>query len=325
MAVGLPMKTTYADGDVYSAQDVNDITGTINLTAAPYAAGKNKIINGDFGIWQRGTSITLASGLVTYQADRFIGFNNGNGTIAIERQTFTPGAAPVSGYESTFFSRVNISTVGTSTLVAFTQRIEDVRTFAGQNVTFSFWIKGSGSQVITTRIDQNFGAGGSASVNSSQVDTTVTANWTRITRTISLPSISGKTIGSNSYLGIRIDDNSPEVGTIDVWGVQLEAGSTATAFQTATGSIQGELAVCQRYFQIYGGTQNYELIGSSSVAANSTTAYAGVDLLVEMRTVPSIVTSFYSNVNEFTLDGGNANYRLTALSLNSGSSAKKVR
>jgi hypothetical protein len=30
MAVGLPLKTTYANGDVYSASDVNDTNGTIN-------------------------------------------------------------------------------------------------------------------------------------------------------------------------------------------------------------------------------------------------------------------------------------------------------
>lgn len=31
MAVGLPLKTTYADGDVFSAADINDTNGTVNL------------------------------------------------------------------------------------------------------------------------------------------------------------------------------------------------------------------------------------------------------------------------------------------------------
>ena len=55
MAVGFPLKTTYANGDVYSASDVNDTNGTLNLlgSSVAYAAGKNKIINGDFLINQR--------------------------------------------------------------------------------------------------------------------------------------------------------------------------------------------------------------------------------------------------------------------------------
>jgi hypothetical protein len=31
MAVGLPLKTTYVNGDVFSASDINDTNGTINL------------------------------------------------------------------------------------------------------------------------------------------------------------------------------------------------------------------------------------------------------------------------------------------------------
>jgi hypothetical protein len=34
MAVGFPLKTTYADGDVYSASDVNDTNGTVNLAGS---------------------------------------------------------------------------------------------------------------------------------------------------------------------------------------------------------------------------------------------------------------------------------------------------
>ena len=328
MATGWPMKTTYADGDVYSSQDVNDITGTINLlgSSVAYAAGKNKIINGDFGVWQRGTSFNLSS-VTGYTADRWqLTWNGSGATRTISQQTFTPGTAPVAGYEGRFFWRYAQTVAGTGGAGNyFFQPIEDVRTFAGQTVTASFWAKADASRSVPVALEQNFGSGGSGGTSTSLGTASITTSWTRFTFSVAVPSISGKTVGTSSYLNFLMTFPANTVQTIDIWGVQLEQGSTATAFQTATGTIQGELAACQRYFQIYGGTQNYELIGSSSVAASSTSAYAGVDLLVEMRTVPSIVTSFYSNVNEFTLDGGNNNYRLTALSINSGANAKKVR
>ena len=343
MATGWPMKTTYANGDVYSAGDVNDITGTINLlgSSVAYAAGKNKIINGDYRFNQRKFTSNTANR--TYNFDRWFQQNSG-GSFTVTPQTFTPGAAPVTGYESTNFVRgITASQSAAGDYAVFSQRIEDVTTLANQTATISFWAKaGSGTPKIAVEVLQNFGLGGSPSAN---VDTafaavTLSTSWARYSLSATIPSLTGKTIGSTantSYVEINLwtsagttfNSRASSIGiqnnTFDVWGVQVEEGSTATAFQTASGTIQGELAACQRYFQIYGGTQNYELIGSSSVAASSTSAYAGVDLLVEMRTVPSIVTSFYSNVNEFTLDGGNNNYRLTALSLNSGANAKKVR
>ena len=53
MAVGFPVKDDYVTGEVLTASDMNDLSGTLNtIQSVEYAAGKNKIINGDFGIWQ---------------------------------------------------------------------------------------------------------------------------------------------------------------------------------------------------------------------------------------------------------------------------------
>ena len=158
MAVGLPLKTTYADGDVYSASDVNDTNGTINITAAPYAAGKNKIINGDFFVNQRAFTSTTSLG---YCFDRFAtNFSVVGGTTA-SAQTFTPGTAPVAGYEArNFFRAVTTSQTGTSNIVQLYQMIEDVRTLAGQTATISFWAKAaSGTPKIGIEMVQQFGSG----------------------------------------------------------------------------------------------------------------------------------------------------------------------
>jgi hypothetical protein len=299
MPVGLPLKTTYANGDVYSASDVNDTNGTINANATPYAAGKNKVINGAFDNWQRGTSFTLTTGTLTYCADRFIFTGFGSGTAAtVTRQTFTPGTAPVAGYEGQYFAR--FTNFSTATAWQVRQRIENVQTFAGQTITFSFWAKASGSlSNIVYEMTQNFGSGGSSAVTTTLGSgQTLSTSWTRYSFTVAVPSISGKTIGTSSYLEFSPYQNSgvTNSGSVDFWGWQVENGSTATPFQTATGTIQGELAACQRYYLLVASG-----VGGPIAAAwypTSTAMSTIVNFPVELRTVPTVVqttgTGYYN-------------------------------
>jgi hypothetical protein len=299
MAVGFPLKTTYANGDVYSASDVNDTNGTLNLlgSSVAYAAGKNKIINGDFGVWQRGTS--FSAGGVTYTADRFL-TNTGLTTgFSAVQSTFTPGTAPVAGYEGRFFLDVAGTLSNASTgYIQIEQRIEDVRTFAGQTVTLSFWAKGSTTGTINTLLAQGFGTGGSSSVLTSTTNHSITTSWQRFTATYSVPSITGKTIGTNNLLDVYIVKNmgtsyptfgaSNYTGTLSIWGVQLEQGSTATAFQTATGTIQGELAACQRYFQVIASGDQKSITTGQYVSA--TDGRGTVRFVVQFRGTPTLAT-----------------------------------
>ena len=272
MAVGFPAKTTYATGDVLTATDVNDITGTLNLLQSTlYPAGRNKIINGDFGVWQRGTSFSTTVDM--YTADRF--YLQRNNTNTISRQTFTPGTAPVSGYEGQYFLRYARTTVGGGNDFLY-QRIENVQTYAGQTVAVSFWAKADTAITIgAVQIDQIFGGGGSADVTVTAIGTlAVTTGWVRYSATVAIPSIAGKTIGTNSNLRVRINFTGAAV-TFDTWGWQLEAastGSTASPFQTASGSIGGELALCQRYY--YRNTQTGVGIPITNTGGSLTTTLA---------------------------------------------------
>ena len=219
---------------------------------APFVAGKNKIINGDFGIWQRGTSFTQALSAVTYCVDRWSYFKDGTGTTqTITQQTFTPAAAPVSGYEGTYFSQILCSVAGSGTTVnVFQQKVEDVRVFAGQTVTVSFWAKADSSRNITVDSYQNFGSGGSADVAGTASSAIgLTTSWARYTATLSVASISGKTVGTSSSVAFRFVLPVNTTFTISIWGVQVEAGSVATPFTTATGTLSGELAACMRYYE----------------------------------------------------------------------------
>jgi hypothetical protein len=259
-----------------------------------FFAGKNKIINGDFAINQRNFTSTTSNNV--YGFDRFYNEYSA-GTSTYSAQTFTVGSAPVAGYESQNFARV-VTTGQTGTCYCvFAQKIEDVRTLAGQTITVSFWAKaGSGTPKISAGVTQIFGSGGSAGVLTlaSSVPT-LTTSWARYSFTINVPSISGKTIGTGSSLAAYpiLSDNAvlgstvgAQNNTFDIWGVQVEAGSIATPFQTATGTIAGELAACQRYFYRLQNGGSLAPVGNGAMYSG-TSGYPQHAFPTMMRTVPT--------------------------------------
>ena len=278
---------------------------------SPYVAGKNKIINGDFGIWQRGTSFTLTTATATYCADRFLATAYGTGTAAtLTQQTFTPGTAPVSGYEGSYFPRITNFSTGTIAY-EFRQRIEDVRTFAGQTATFSFWSKASVAQSgLTVRFTQNFGSGGSTAVSTDASSTlSITTGWVRNSFTVAIPSISGKTVGTSSYLEVLffLGSGGTASSTIDTWGWQVEAGSVATPFTTATGTFSGELAACQRY---YYQTSNAGTVWLANGWASGTTNFDGYfQFPTTMRTAASVTAT--SGASYFYIAVGSTSFTTT--------------
>jgi hypothetical protein len=301
---------------------------TAQVGAAPFFAGKNKIINGDFRINQRNfSSVTVAQ----YGFDRWL-YDFSGGTVTYSAQTFTAGTAPVAGYEGTNFARIVTASQSTAGHFAYLgQCIEDVRTITNQTVTVSFWAKaGSGTPNVGVTLAQNFGTGGSAEVPTSPAVQAITTSWARYSFTLTLPSIAGKTIGANNklflYLFTSCGTTTSGAGyaavgvqnaTIDFWGVQVEAGSVATAFQTATGTIQGELAACQRYFQRYDSSSNANTYYGLATANTSTQPIMSFPLRVVMRTAPSFSASG-ANTHAFNFASGAA-YVASSLSLDTAS------
>jgi hypothetical protein len=192
------------------------------------------------------------------------------------------------------------------------QRIENVTTFANQSVSISVYIKADAAVSMSARLVQNFGSGGSGAVVTTLTGSpaSVTTGWVRHTFTATVPSISGKTIGTGSSLEIRFDipkDGSfVRNGTYDFWGVQVEAGSVATAFQTATGTIQGELSAAQRYYYRISATNS-----PLSICEMRTTTTAGivVPMAVTMRTSPTLDAS--SGTNYFIAKVANTNHNIS--------------
>jgi hypothetical protein len=266
-----------------------------NFGGGQYAAGKNKIINGDFYWNQR--NFTSTSLTATYGFDRWLS-NLSGGTATYSAQTFTLGTAPVAGYESKNFARF-ATTVGND-FCRLDQKIENVRTLAGQTVTVSFWAKGTNPTTagsLNVTMVQIFGDGGSPSspVIQDFGSFVLTANWTRYSLTATVPSIAGKTIGTagndNLTFGFGQGANaSTDAWTLDLWGVQVEAASTASPFQTATGTIQGELAACQRY---YYAADTAAIWGGNTT--NATNYYGTYTYPVAMRIAPTVTPTDVAN------------------------------
>jgi hypothetical protein len=309
-----------------------DVSGVV-AQSGYFAAGKNKIINGDFAINQRNFTSLTCSGSDQYGFDRWLAVSN-TGTVTYSTQSFTAGTAPVVGYEANSFARIVTSGQSTSSAYAIiAQKIEDVRTYANQSVTVSFWAKAAtGTPKIAIEISQGFGNSGSSQVNTYAGQATISTSWNRYSVTATVPSISGKTIGANSLLSLnlwvsggtafnsRTGSMDIQSGTFDIWGVQIESGSTMTSFQTATGNPASELAACQRYYWRNSGAV-YNPMGPVGYTTASTTANGYMILPVTMRVTPTSVD--FANLTWRQINA--LGYTVTGITLSSVSTNKVIR
>jgi hypothetical protein len=251
--------------------DASQNVSFANATNLPNTFGmKNRFINGRFDVWQRSVGPVTGSGYTT--ADRWFVADNAMVTqrVANDRNTSIPYALQV--------------TASSAGYGICTQRIEDVRSLSGGSATFSFWAKSSSTGVFRFLVEQNFGSGGSADVsvidNASYFNMTSANTWQFFTATVTIPSVSGKTIGAGSYLQVGFGPNSGTASRVFTYSeMQFEYGTQATSFDFR--SIGTELQLCQRYA--------YPIRGGFSGFGNGTTVVdAAVNFPVEMRAAPSV-------------------------------------
>ena len=214
-----------------------------NIGAGVLSGFRNKIINGDFDVWQRGTSFTVSG----YTADRW-------GVYAPPGTSFTAARA-VYG-TGTWGLLLGRTATGTGDLQLY-QRIENVRTLAGKTVTVTFNAVKTGSDggtslPIDVSLTQVFGSGGSANVDAGVKRVTATASASKISVTFELPSVSDKMTGEghNLSLVLLFPSSSGNFSGLYLSRVSLvEGDATAEDDPSSPRHIQQELAIRQRYFQ----------------------------------------------------------------------------
>ena len=258
-----------------------------NAADARFPSGRrNLIINGGMEVAQRGTSVTGQTANGYYTLDRWRQVASG-ATFDSSQQTLTLGQSDIPA-QFRYFQRFNVTSGGDN--CGPQTRIEDVNRFDGTLVTLSFYAKGtnpSGGH-ITVVLDQIFGSGGSTTVSLSE-DVTLTSSWQRFTVTKTLGSLSGKTVGTSSYLGVKFnqpsDDNTTNAWSIDFTGVQLEYGNVATPFEHR--SYGEELALCQRYYFKHTVSQANDPFCVGMMESPRTSCFGDVKFAVPMRADPT--------------------------------------
>jgi len=253
--------------------------------ASPYVL-KNRIINGNFDIWQRGTSFSVTASTNIYTADRWRFVGSGfTGTLT--RQNFTAGQTDVPNNPD-YFARWDVTT-NPSANIAFGQLIENVQTLAGKTATVSFYFKSNATIAANTlQFRYRQVTGGTGGTNNSVNIGEITTSWQKFTFTVNIPSLSGATLGASnsSYLAFEILSGSSHSSAfqLDIAQCQLEEGDTATPFENRMYSQ--ELAMCQRYYFKHTGVAVGDrfAVGMGDTTSNINTIFA---LPTNMRATPS--------------------------------------
>lgn len=240
---------------------------------------ENRVINGAFDFWQRGTNFDTGTYL-GYTADRWV-LSRVGGNASIARGTFPLGTTFGSNNPVFYLTYGVANQSAVSDVSYFEQRIEDVRNYAGQTITVMGWARrifGSGN--ISLSMIQYFGTGGSPStaVQASNAQIiSLTTSWQPFALTFTMPSVSGKTLGTNGdhavYLrifgsaGSNFNSQSGNLGiqtiSADLWGIHIRPGThtTASVGFYKEPELAQELIRCQRYYE-----KSYEIATAPATA-----------------------------------------------------------
>jgi hypothetical protein len=289
----------------------------------PYQGLKNVVMNGNFNIWQRGTSFTPLG--ATFGPDRWVGSITSAGSLNVARDTSVPTFAQ-SGVNSSYSMKVTVASTDTSVAASdhaeIHQGIEGYywALLQGKAMTLSFWVKSSktGTYCVSLRNVSNATFIAEYSINAANtweyktisISASATGTWSFINLVgayLAFSLMAGTSYqaatgwtgdGTRTATSNQANFLNTISDTFYLAQVQLEAGSVATAFEAR--GFQQELAACQRYYQKtfdYGTApaQNAGLTGALAFTTASGTAANNVftwQLPVRLRSTGGTVTTY---------------------------------
>jgi|GEM_PF-4451289 len=233
--------------DTQLDEALDDILLDVDLHPRP-----NLLRNGGFEVHQfsvsttQGTQSALSSILAGPDGWRF---DTGSGTpstrIDVHEHAVGQSAVPNGGLKYLEWTQ---QVAGSGADQYLETRTEDLFALSGVEVTFSVYAQlAAGSTDIELQCIQNFGSGGSAPVTTSLGTKTLTGGWALHEGTATLPSISGKTIGSRPYLAWRIRfTNDTGTFTVNLDNAKAEIAPAATPYPHVPIALLQHR--CDRYF-----------------------------------------------------------------------------
>lgn len=176
----------------------------------------NKLLNPTFGRQTRGSSGTITNG--GFGPDNWLFSFDGSITATWSLEAVDPYFTDSEG-DPLFKLRIAVTAASGNTYFYMGQRVRDranrARLYTGCYTTMSgLWRQNAGSAVslVATRVEQYFGTGGSPSTTAAVTQTspqrgqsaTLSSTWKGLNYLVQLPSVTGKTFGSNSndYLNV---------------------------------------------------------------------------------------------------------------------------
>jgi hypothetical protein len=295
-------------------------TGSGQMGIADLFSNKNAIINGDFNIWQRGTSFASALNTI-YTADHWRYGKSGSMIQDIIRSTDVPTVAQ-SGRLFNYSLLADVTTddnsISASDIAILEQRVEGYYwlPLAQKEVTLSFWVKSTKTGIFCAALQNNPSSTDRSCVKEYTINASdtweyktltfpaspVAGNW-NYTNSVGVAVIFTIAAGSNYQTTPDTYQNGFYVATVNqvnacdnasnnfrLCGIQLESGSVATPFEQR--SFQHELMLCQRYFE-----KSYDVDiapgdtsgnGKITVRAISSVYDGRVFFAVPKRTTPSV-------------------------------------
>jgi len=269
---------------------------------------RNKVINGDMRIAQRGTGAITASSINQYPVDRWIATSNATNPITFQQVAdgpagFTNSVRATSGGTGSAYSS-NHYTFLTHRFEGFNVADLAWGTASAKSIVLSFWVKVSANAIGTHSLVVENSTGAMTYIATYTVTTT---NWEYKTIQINGPT-SGSFPTDNST-GFQIDFTlgvgSAFEGTAGAWtsgkyatagsvdlgslssatwqitGVQLEQNTQPTPFEQRP--IGVELRLCQRYYYRYSNaTLNGGGLGYIT-GFSATRGFGYIHIPVEMR------------------------------------------